>query len=161
MSLQPKFTVTGELVDGLEVIAELRIRLATAAIQVPWGPQLQKDSRQRGAHASTAIEGKPLTLPEVRVLEGGGELEQRPGLLVWSKVEFVVGDRCEHAARVGHLGIELGQQRGSVHHGSPLAFSCGPSSVSIEPGYRIKTEDESGARSALAKQIVGSLNIGF
>jgi Fic family protein len=77
MSLQPKFKVTGELVDGLEVIAELRIRLATAVIQVPWVPKLQKDSRQRGAHASTAIEGNPLTLPEVRVLEAGGELERR------------------------------------------------------------------------------------
>jgi Fic family protein len=41
-------------------------------------PQLQKDSRERGAHASTAIEGNPLTLEEVRTLESGASLPARP-----------------------------------------------------------------------------------
>ena len=74
MSFQPQFHITPRLVRDLEVIAGLRAAVEGAAIQVTWVPQLQKDSRQRGAHASTAIEGNPLTLPEVRVLEGGAEL---------------------------------------------------------------------------------------
>ena len=77
MSFQPKFTVTPRLVRELERIAELRAGIASATIQVSWIPQLQKDSRQRGAHASTAIEGNPLTLPEVQALEAGGELPAR------------------------------------------------------------------------------------
>jgi Fic family protein len=77
MSFQPQFRVTARLVSDLETIAELRARIASATIQVAWVPQLQKDSRQRGAHASTAIEGNPLTLPEVRALEGGADLPAR------------------------------------------------------------------------------------
>src|SRR5690606_25593622 len=34
----------------------------------------QKDTRSRNVHASTAIEGNPLTLEEVRALEAGKEI---------------------------------------------------------------------------------------
>jgi len=74
MSFQPQFTITARLLRELETIADLKARIAAAAIQVTWTPQLQKDSRQRGAHASTAIEGNPLTLDEVRALETGALL---------------------------------------------------------------------------------------
>ena len=77
MAFQPTFTITPRLVRELERIAGLRAGIASATIQVSWIPQLQKDSRQRGAHASTAIEGNPLTLPEVQALEAGGELPAR------------------------------------------------------------------------------------
>ena len=77
MSFQPQFRVSARLVRDLETIAELRAKLMSATIQVAWVPQLQKDSRQRGAHASTAIEGNPLTLPEVRALEAGAPLPAR------------------------------------------------------------------------------------
>jgi Fic family protein len=77
MSFQPTFSVSPRLLRELETIAGLRTRIASAAVQVSWIPQLQKDSRQRGAHASTAIEGNPLTLPEVQALEAGGELPAR------------------------------------------------------------------------------------
>lgn len=59
------------LLRDLEVIADLKAKIASATVQVAWTPQLAKDSRQRGAHASTAIEGNLLTLEEVRALEGG------------------------------------------------------------------------------------------
>ncbi|HYD85329.1 MAG TPA: hypothetical protein VEA63_14785, partial [Opitutus sp.] len=78
MSLQPQFSVSARLLRELEAVAELRTKIAEATIQVAWIPQLQKDSRQRGAHASTAIEGNPLTLEEVRALESGAPLPARP-----------------------------------------------------------------------------------
>ena len=37
-------------------------------------PTLQKDTRTRNVHASTAIEGNPLTLEEVKALEEGQEI---------------------------------------------------------------------------------------
>jgi Fic family protein len=74
MAFAPQFTVTARLLRELETIADLKAKIATAAIQVTWTPRLQQDSRQRGAHASTAIEGNPLTLVEVRALEGGTPL---------------------------------------------------------------------------------------
>ena len=40
-------------------------------MQVPWIPALQKDTRARNTHSSTAIEGNPLTLEDVRALEEG------------------------------------------------------------------------------------------
>lgn len=78
MSFQPQFIVTARLLRELETIAELKARIAAATIQVAWTPRLAQDSRQRGAHASTAIEGNPLTLEEVRALEGGAALPVHP-----------------------------------------------------------------------------------
>jgi Fic family protein len=58
----------------VEQIAALRERILAAAIQVPWIPALQKDTRIRNAHSSTAIEGNPLTLEQVRAIEEGREI---------------------------------------------------------------------------------------
>jgi Fic family protein len=41
---------------------------------VPWIPALQKDTRIRNAHCSTAIEGNPLTLEQVGAIEEGREM---------------------------------------------------------------------------------------
>jgi Fic family protein len=64
----------------VEAVATLRERIQGATIEVSWIPALQKDTRTRNVHASTAIEGNPLTLEQVRALEEGRELaasEQR------------------------------------------------------------------------------------
>ena len=71
MSFKPIFTSTGALLARVENIAALRERIQHATVQVPWIPALQKDSRERNTHSSTAIEGNPLTLAEVRALEEG------------------------------------------------------------------------------------------
>lgn len=68
---QPGFTITPALLARVECIAALRERIRNATVQVPWIPALQKDSRARNTHSSTAIEGNPLTLEEVRALEEG------------------------------------------------------------------------------------------
>jgi Fic family protein len=41
---------------------------------VSWIPALQKDTRTRNTHSSTAIEGNPLTLEQVRAVEEGRDL---------------------------------------------------------------------------------------
>jgi Fic family protein len=71
MSYQPQFTITSTLLTRVESIAALRERIQGAAVQVPWIPALQKDTRARNTHSSTAIEGNPLTLEDVRALEEG------------------------------------------------------------------------------------------
>lgn len=71
MSYQPQFTITAALLTRVEGIAALRERIQGAAVQVPWIPALQKDTRARNTHSSTAIEGNPLTLEDVRALEEG------------------------------------------------------------------------------------------
>ncbi len=73
MSYQPQFIITPALLAGVESIAALRERIQGAAVQVPWIPALQKDTRARNTHSSTAIEGNPLTLEEVRALEEGND----------------------------------------------------------------------------------------
>jgi Fic family protein len=59
----------------VEAIAALREQIQSAAVQVAWIPALQKDSRARNAHSSTAIEGNPLTLEQVRAVEANAELK--------------------------------------------------------------------------------------
>jgi Fic family protein len=74
MSFQPQFTVTPSLLKRVEQIAALRERIMAATVQVKWIPALQKDTRSRNTHSSTAIEGNPLTLEQVRALEEGREV---------------------------------------------------------------------------------------
>lgn len=74
MGYQPVFTITPRLLALTEAIAALRERVLSASVRVAWIPQLQRDARVRTAHSSTAIEGNPLTLAEVRALEEGLEI---------------------------------------------------------------------------------------
>jgi Fic family protein len=74
MGYQPLFTITTALLARVEAIAALRERIQGAAVQVAWIPALQKDTRARNAHSSTAIEGNPLTLEQVRAVEAGEAL---------------------------------------------------------------------------------------
>ena len=74
MTYEPQFTITPALLRQIEAIAALRERIQGATVQVAWIPALQKDSRVRNAHSSTAIEGNPLTLEQVRVVEANPEL---------------------------------------------------------------------------------------
>jgi Fic family protein len=70
----PSYTITPLLLTRVEQVAALRERILTAAVEVPWIPALQKDTRVRNAHCSTAIEGNPLTLEQVRAIEDGRDL---------------------------------------------------------------------------------------
>ena len=86
MSYQPLFTITPNLLALVEEIAMLRQRIQDAAVELAWIPALQKDGRTRNAHASTAIEGNPLTLAEVRALADG---EEAPAVTSRSRREVV------------------------------------------------------------------------
>jgi Fic family protein len=74
VSYTPAYTITPLLLSRVEEVAALRERILAAAVQVPWIPALQKDTRIRNAHSSTAIEGNPLTLEQVRAIEEGREI---------------------------------------------------------------------------------------
>ena len=73
MSYEPQFSITPSLLAQVEMVAALRERILGAAVELSWIPALQKDTRTRNVHASTAIEGNPLTLEQVRALEEGRE----------------------------------------------------------------------------------------
>ncbi len=74
MAYMPHFTITARLLALSEAIAALRERIQSAAVELSWVPALQKDTRSRNVHASTAIEGNPLTLEQVRAIEEGRSL---------------------------------------------------------------------------------------
>jgi Fic family protein len=74
VSYKPVYGITPALLAQVERVAALRERILAAAVQVPWIPALQKDTRIRNAHSSTAIEGNPLTLEQVRAIEEGREI---------------------------------------------------------------------------------------
>jgi Fic family protein len=71
MSYEPQYSITHRLLAQVEAVAVLRQQIQGAAVELKWIPALQKDSRARNVHASTAIEGNPLTLEQVRALEEG------------------------------------------------------------------------------------------
>jgi len=74
MAYVPQFAISQRLLSLVEQVAALRERIQGAAVELSWIPALQKDTRSRNGHASTAIEGNPLTLEQVRALEEGREL---------------------------------------------------------------------------------------
>ncbi|MBP9128586.1 MAG: Fic family protein [Elusimicrobia bacterium] len=74
MAYLPRFNTTPHLLKVLEEITSLNGRIEGATVGVRWVPALQKEIRERQTHGSTAIEGNPLTLAEVRVLAEGGDL---------------------------------------------------------------------------------------
>jgi Fic family protein len=79
----------------------LRERIQTAAVELSWIPALQKDTRARNVHASTAIEGNPLTLEQVRALEEGRELAASDGRSQREVLNYFAGLRYveKHAAK--------------------------------------------------------------
>ena len=62
MTYIPEFIITPHLLAEVEQVAVLRERIQSAVVDLAWIPALQKDTRTRNGHASTAIEGNPLTL---------------------------------------------------------------------------------------------------
>src|SRR5438105_5036534 len=93
MTYQPKLTISPQLVAFIEGIAALREKILAATVQVPWIPTLQKDARVRNTHSSTAIEGNPLTLEQVRLLEEGQSLPTEPQRATREVLNYFAGLR--------------------------------------------------------------------
>ncbi|MEK7858032.1 MAG: Fic family protein [Elusimicrobiota bacterium] len=74
MAFEPVFQTTPHLLKVLEDISALNARIQSATVGVSWIPALQRDAAARQTHGSTAIEGNPLTLAEVKILAEGGHL---------------------------------------------------------------------------------------
>lgn len=93
MGFLPYFTVTSKTVTQLELIAGIRERILAATVQVPWMPRLQRDARIRNIHSSTAIEGNPLTLEQVRLIEQGNTLPAEPARAQREVLNYLAGLR--------------------------------------------------------------------
>jgi len=75
---KPRFDITPELLRLVTEATELRAWINSAVVDVSWLPILQQETVARLAHSSTAIEGNPLTLPEVEALARGEEISAKP-----------------------------------------------------------------------------------
>jgi len=106
VSYLAQFSITPDLLSLVEEIAALRERIEGASVALSWIPNLQKDTRVRNGHASTAIEGNPLTLEQVRALEEGRELlasderSKREVLNYFAGLRFV--EKNAHLKKVRH-----------------------------------------------------------
>jgi Fic family protein len=74
MAYEPYFTITPKILNLVEAVVALRERIQHATIELAWIPALQRDTRNRNVHASTAIEGNTLTLVQVGQLAEGEKL---------------------------------------------------------------------------------------
>jgi len=105
----PHFSITVALLSQVEAVAALRERIMSAAVELSWIPALQKDTRTRNVHASTAIEGNPLTLAQVRALEEGRKLtasdprSQREVINYFAGLRYVEKHACKKAIRHSDL----------------------------------------------------------
>ena len=101
MAYEPQFTIRPRLLSLVEKTAALRQQIQGAAIELSWIPGLQKDTRTRNVHASTAIEGNPLTLEQVRALEEGRTLAASDARSQREVLNYFAGLRYveKHAAK--------------------------------------------------------------
>ncbi len=74
MGYQPKMRITPYLLQLLTQASTLKAWIDASTIEVPWVVKLQRETASRITHSSTAIEGNPLTLPEVEALARGEEI---------------------------------------------------------------------------------------
>jgi Fic family protein len=72
---QPQYTITETLLARISEAEALRTRIQTAPVRVAWLETIRLESLVRQAHFSTAIEGNPLTLPEVEALAGAKKVD--------------------------------------------------------------------------------------
>jgi Fic family protein len=109
MAYQPPFMVSARLLAAIERITALRENILAATVQVPWIPALQKEARVRNTHSSTAIEGNPLTLEQVRAIEEGkavtvtAERPKREVLNYLAGLRFI--ERHSHKRPITHEDI--------------------------------------------------------
>ncbi|MCZ7373117.1 MAG: hypothetical protein O8C60_05585 [Candidatus Methanoperedens sp.] len=68
---KPNFKYTNKIVKNLVDIASAREVVLNSYLVPKWEVSLRKDALIRATHASTAIEGNPLTIEEVSQLAGG------------------------------------------------------------------------------------------
>lgn len=68
---EPKFKYTDKMVNQLLSINSAKEFIDNARIVPKWDVALRRDAVIKGTHASTAIEGNPLTLSEVELLSKG------------------------------------------------------------------------------------------
>ena len=101
MPFTPTFTVTPTLLRFVEEISAFREKVLSATVQVPWIPTLQQDARIRNTHSSTAIEGNPLTLAQIRLLEEGEFLPTEPPRATREALNYLAGLRFieQHLAK--------------------------------------------------------------
>ena len=71
---KPRFDISPRLLSLVTQAAEIRAWINSAVVDVSWLPILQRETAARLAHSSTAIEGNPLTLPEVEAIARGEEI---------------------------------------------------------------------------------------
>ena len=75
---RPRFTPSPRVYGLLEKIAQIRERVRSSLIKVPWVPSLVKDAMARLAWGSTAIEGCTLSLEAVKGLLDGKKILDYP-----------------------------------------------------------------------------------
>jgi len=68
---KPNFKYTDKIVKNLVDIASAREAVLNSYLIPKWEVSLRKDALIRATHASTAIEGNPLTIEEVSMLAHG------------------------------------------------------------------------------------------
>ena len=71
---KPRYTITHPILNHLTQIARAREVIAHAHLIPKWEISLRRDALIRQAHASTSIEGNPLTLQQVSDLARGRKI---------------------------------------------------------------------------------------
>src|SRR3989337_2515309 len=71
---KPKYSITPDILNNLVMTAEAKALLDNAYLVPKWEVALRREALIKNAHASTAIEGNPLSLEQVSELAMGRDI---------------------------------------------------------------------------------------
>ena len=71
MTFEPKYTITGKILNNLTLIAAAREVIEQSYLLPKWEAKLKRQALLRNTHSSTAIEGNKLTIEQVEILADG------------------------------------------------------------------------------------------
>jgi len=74
MPFNPKYTITGEILNNLTAITAAREVIEQAHLVPKWEAKLRRQALLRNTHSSTAIEGNKLTLEQIEALSEGKDV---------------------------------------------------------------------------------------
>jgi Fic family protein len=160
---KPEYRITPYLLKLIDEASALKSWIENATLKVQWLPALQLESRARGAHSTTSIEGNTLTLAQVGVISKGraagaakdAQLEVENSLAAMKWVEKNYSDKINEPAV---LKLHSMLTKGFLTDEKRGRYKDRQNYVKNEKGIVVYTPPSPKATPGLMKELIGWLN---
>jgi Fic family protein len=160
---KPEYRITPYLLKLIDEASAIKGWIENSTLKVQWLPALQLESRARGAHSTTAIEGNVLTLSRVEAIAKGrfvgaarsAEMEVENSLAAMKWVEKNYNNKIDEPAV---LKLHSMLTKGLLADEKRGRYKDRQNYVKNEKGIVVYTPPSPKATPGLMKELIGWLN---